>query len=931
MEESPVKAERTTESIAGQGPNFCPWTVCNHRNVFDADTRMEELIDVHRVPSPLNGEKVAEGRMRGGNTQDSDGREDSNPVASVTTPHPTLSPLRGEGALTTRSFHVHPKKMRCALKSLLVALAIFTATGTTRAASVVIIPEKITLDSSAARQQLVVERLENKQWVGQITNAIQFSSSNTNVARVENGIVVPVRNGTTTIRARVGRDTAKAEVVVSGMEKPFEWSFRNHVQPVLARYGCSSGACHGAAAGKNGFTLSLRGYNDEGDYLALTRNSMGRRIVPSDPARSLLVLKPTGAIPHKGGQKFTTDSLEYRVLTEWIAAGTPGPQTNDTRIQRIEILPPQVTLKPGMTQQILVRAHFNDGHIEDVTRWAKYTSADQSVSTIEDNGQVKVVGHGEGAVTAWYLSRLAIATVSAPYEQQVPKSTFAKATKRNFIDEMALQKLQSLNIPPSPRCTDAEFIRRAFLDTIGVLPTAAETRAFLDNTSVRKRDALIESLLNRPEFVDYWTYKWSDLLLVQSKKLKTPAMWSYYSWIRNHVEANTPWDKFVREIVTAQGSTLVNGAGNFFVLHDDPRTMAETTSQAFLGMSINCAKCHNHPMEKWTNDQYYKMANLFARVRSKVGSADGDQVIFAAAQGELVQPLTGKPQIPEPLDGKPIRMDSTEDRREHLADWLVSPDNPYFSRAIVNRIWANFFGIGLVDPVDDLRKTNPASNEELLDATAKFLAAQKFDLKALMRAILQSETYQRSSLASKENAADKRFYSHYYPRRLSAEVLLDTYSQVTDVPTEFRVDLRNENRGLGDKFPVGFRATQLPDTRVFSYFLKTFGRPDREKTCECERASEPSVAQVLHILNGDTLNQKLAEKNNRVSRWLKEKTPAEQIVEEAYLLSLSRLPSEAEKSKMIAAIAAADSKDKRAAIEDSIWALLSSREFLFNH
>jgi hypothetical protein len=800
-----------------------------------------------------------------------------------------------------------------------------------RAASLAIIPEKITLDSSAARQQLVVERLESKQSVGQITNAVQFSSSDTNVARVENGVVVPVRNGTTTIRARVGRDTAKADVVVTAMEKPFEWSFRNHVQPVLARYGCSSGACHGAAAGKNGFTLSLRGYNDEGDYLALTRNSMGRRIVPSDPARSLLVLKPTGAIPHKGGQKFTTDSLEYRVLTEWIAAGTPGPQTNDTRIQRIEILPPQVTLKPGMTQQILVRAYFNDGHIEDVTRWAKYTSADQSVSTIEDNGQVKVVGHGEGAVTAWYLSRLAIATVSAPYEQQVPKSTFAKASKRNFIDDMALQKLQSLNIPPSPRCTDAEFVRRAFLDTIGVLPTAAETRAFLDNTSAKKRDTLIESLLNRPEFVDYWTYKWSDLLLVQSKKLKTAAMWSYYSWIRNHVEANTPWDKFVREIVTAQGSTLVNGAGNFFVLHDDPRTMAETTSQAFLGMSINCAKCHNHPMEKWTNDQYYKMANLFARVRSKVGGADGDQVIFAAAQGDLVQPLTGKPQVPEPLDGKAIRMDSPEDRREHLADWLVSPDNPYFSRAIVNRVWANFFGIGLVDPVDDLRKTNPASNEELLDATAKFLAAQKFDLKALMRAILQSETYQRSSVALKENASDRRFYSHYYPRRLSAEVLLDTYSQVTDVPTEFRVDLRNENRGLGEKFPVGFRATQLPDTRVFSYFLKTFGRPDREKTCECERASEPSVAQVLHILNGDTLNQKLAEKNNRVSRWLKENTPAEQMVEEAYLLSLSRLPSEAEKSKMVAAIESAEASDKRSAIEDSLWALLSSREFLFNH
>jgi hypothetical protein len=817
------------------------------------------------------------------------------------------------------------------LATRLFVLGLLALVTATRADSLVVIPDRIALSSSAARQQVVIERAHDGQLVGQVTNAV-LTSSDTNVVRIEGDTLVPVRDGKATIRAKAGRDTAKAEVVVSGIEKPFEWSFRNHVQPVLAKFGCSSGACHGAAAGKNGFTLSLRGYHDEGDYLALTRNSMGRRIVPSDPGRSLLVTKPTGGVPHKGGQKFTTDSLEYKVLTEWIAAGTPPPRSNDVRIERIEILPAQVTLKPGMTQQILVRAHFNDGHTEDVTRWAKYTSADQSVSTIEENGQVRVVGYGEGAVTAWYLSRLAIATVSVPYEQKLPRSTFAKAPKRNFIDELVNEKLRALNIPPSPRCSDSEFIRRAFLDTIGVLPTAEETRAFLASESPRKRDELIESLLKRPEFVDLWTYKWSDLLLVQSKKLKTPAMWSYYSWIRGHVEANTPWDKFVRELVTAQGSTLVNGAGNFFVLHDDPRLMAETTSQAFLGMSINCAKCHNHPMEKWTNDQYYKMANLFARTRSKVGpGGDGDHVIFAAAHGDLLQPLTGKPQVPEPLDGKPMRIESSEDRREHLADWLVSPDNPYFTRAIVNRVWANYFGVALVEPVDDLRQTNPASNEELFAAGAKFLVAQKFDLKALMRAILQSETYQRSSAAIDGNAADKRFYSRYYPRRLSAEVLLDAYSQVTDVPTEFRVDLRNENRGLGDKFPIGLRATQLPDTRVFSYFLKTFGRPDREKTCECERASEPSVAQVLHIVNGDTLNEKLAHKNSRVTRWLKEKAPAEKMVEEAYLLSLSRPPTEDEKAKMLEAITSAPEGEKRAVIEDALWALLSSREFLFNH
>jgi hypothetical protein len=397
------------------------------------------------------------------------------------------------------------------------------------------------------------------------------------------------------------------------------------------------------------------------------------------------------------------------------------------------------------------------------------------------------------------------------------------------------------------------------------------------------------------------------------------------------VEANTPWDRFARELVTAQGSTLLNGAANFYVLHDDPANMAETTSQAFLGMSINCAKCHNHPMEKWTNDQYYKMANLFARVRAKVGSGDGDQVIFAAAQGDLVQPLTGKPQTPEPLDGKSMLIDSPEDRRAHLADWLTSPDNPYFTRAIVNRVWANYFGVGLVDPVDDTRKTNPPSNEKLFDAVAQSLVKQKFDLKALMQTILQSETYQRSSVALPENAADKRFYSHYYPRRVIAEVLLDAYSQVTEVPTEFRVDLRNENRGLGERYPAGLRATQLPDTRVFSYFLKTFGRPDREKTCECERTSEPNVAQVLHIVNGDTLNEKLAHKKNRITRWLEELKETETLIDEAYLVALSRYPSPQEKGKMVAALESAEGPDKRAALEDMLWALLSTREFLFNH
>ena len=696
-------------------------------------------------------------------------------------------------------------------------------------------------------------------------------------------------------------------------------SFRNQVQPILAKFGCSSGACHGAAAGQNGFKLSLRGYDDEGDYVALTRHALGRRIIPNDPARSLLLLKPTGAIPHKGSKRFETGSEEYRILSDWIASGAPGPKKDDPRIDRIEISPAHTILKPGESKQLAVRAFFNDGHNEDVTRWVKYTDANSSVTQADEAGNVKVMGQGEGAITAWYLSRIAIATITVPFTNAVAPELFAKALRRNFIDELALKKLQSLNLAPSPRCSDEEFIRRAFLDTIGVLPTVKETREFLASDKADKRDALIETLLAREEFVDYWTYKWSDLLLVQSKNLKPASMWSYYRWIRNHVAANTPWDVMVRSIATAQGSTLENGGANFFVLHEDPRLMAETTSQAFLGMSIQCAKCHNHPMEKWTNDEYFGFANLFARVRAKSGATEGENVVFVANRGDVVQPLRGKPQPPKPLEGKSMPIDDEGDRREALASWLTSPQNPYFSRAIVNRVWANFYDVGLVEAVDDLRVTNPASNEELLSAAAKFLADQKYDLKALMRVILQSETYQRSSRPLPENAGDTRFYARYYPRRMMAEVLLDTLSQVTAAPTQFK------------GYPDGWRAIQLPDSNVDSYFLKSFGRPDREKTCECERTAEPSITQVLHISNGDTLNKKLTAKGNRLEKLLDEKTPAEKVIEEVYLSALSRFPSDTEKEKMGKALSEANDKERRLVLEDVYWAVLSSREFLFNH
>ena len=789
---------------------------------------------------------------------------------------------------------------------------------------VVLYPREVRLHGPASRQTLLLERIRGDKALGPAEGAT-FESSDPKVVAIENGAAVPVGDGAATITARAGGKVSTSPVKVVDVGKPFGRSFRNHVQPVLARYGCSSGACHGAAAGKNGFRLSLRGYDDEGDHRALTRHALGRRVDLEDPGRSLLLLKATGAVAHKGGARFEPSSREYDVLGEWIAAGCPPPRADDPRVSRIEVLPPRAELKPGQEQPLIVLAHFSDGSVFDATPWAKYTGSDSSVAVPDEAGRVKVTGRGEGAVTAWYLQKIAVASVTVPYENKVPAEVYAKAPRANFIDELVLAKLKELDLPPSPPAADAEFLRRAFLDATGTLPSPEEARAFL---AAPDRDRLIESLLSRPEYVDYWAYKWSDLLLVSSRNLPKPTMWAYYTWVRNRVAANTPWDVAVRELVTATGGSIESGAAAFYLLHDDPTEMAENVSQAFLGMSIQCAKCHNHPMEKWTNDQYYAFANLFSRVRHKATPRAGNSVVFAASEGELIQPVSGRPQPPTPLDGAPIAFDAPGDRRHALADWLVSKDNAYFSRSIVNRVWANYMGVGLVEAVDDMRKTNPASNETLLDALAAHLADSKFDLKALMRTILRSQTYQRSSRPVPGNEGDKRFYARFYPRRLMAEVALDALSQATGAPTTFVEDLRNQNQ-KGVALPSGLRALQLPDSKTDSYFLKAFGRADRLQTCECERTNAPTMSQALHLSNGDTLNEKLRAKGNRIEKLLA--SAPEAIVEEAYLSAVSRFPTEAEKRKILDVLAGAKDAERREAVEDLFWGLLSSREFLFNH
>lgn len=695
------------------------------------------------------------------------------------------------------------------------------------------------------------------------------------------------------------------------------WNFRNHVIPVLTRLGCNSGACHGALAGKGGFKLTLRGYDPEADFNVMTRQTQGRRVNPLDPTRSLLLLKPTMTIGHGGGQRLEVGSLEYKVLSEWIAAGGEGPVEADPRITALEITPRGLTLATGAESQLHVIARYNDGHREDVTRWVKYGSANAAVATVDDDGRVRVAGPGETAISLWYQSNVAFARITNPYPNDIAAEVFAKSPRHNFIDDLVIARLQQLRIAPSAQAGDGEFIRRAFIDATGTLPSVDEIGRFVADRSPGKRAALIDSLLVREEFVDYWTNRHADTLLVSSRLLRDNAMWSFYNWIRESVRTNKPYDRLVREIVTANGNTLENGAANYYVLHKETTELTENFSMAFLGMSITCARCHNHPLEKWTQKQYYQMANLFARIGMKNGQRDGDVQVYTNPFGEVNHPRLGKPLPPAPLDGQPLAFDSPTDRREHLANWLTSPANPYFARSFVNRVWKNFMGRGLVEAVDDMRGTNPASNEELLAALTKEFTDHGFDTRYLIRAIMNSAAYQRSATPNETNGHDERYYSRYVVRRLPAEVLLDAVSQVSGVPTPF------------PNHASGTRAIQVPDAKNNPYFLTVFGKPPRLITVDSERTAEPSVAQALHAINGETLNQKLRAPGGIVDSFVRHNIADEMAIRHLYLAALGRAPHAEEEKRLLTALRESD--DRRQAIEDIAWAILTSKEFMFNH
>ena len=803
-------------------------------------------------------------------------------------------------------------------------------------AKIEILPSFIVISGSHSRQRLVIEGTYSDGHEEDVTAQATLGVSNPSVARIADDFVSPQGDGQATVVASFDGHRTHVPITVQGFTAPAVWSFRNDVQPVLTKMGCNSGPCHGAAAGKNGFKLTLRGYDSQTDYFTLTHQALARRTERMEPAKSLILLKPTLTIPHGGGKRFAVGSPEYQVVSGWIAQGMPAPQDSDARVLQIDVFPQEASLRPGAEQQLVVTATFSDGRKEDVTRWAKFDSGNEGVATVDNDGHVTMHSFGEAPVTVWYQSHVTFSRLRIPFPYALAQTVFTRAPRRNYIDDDILHHLEVLHIPPSPPAGDSEFIRRAFLDAAGILPSPAEVEEFLKDTSPDKRERLIQTILQRPEFVDYWAYKWSDLLLVTSNHLSDEEMWSYYNWIHDSVAGNKAWDKFVYEIVTATGNSIENGAANYWVVHRDPLDTTENMAQAFLGITITCAHCHNHPLAKWTQKDYYGMANLFARVRLKtysnessrpgIGQILNNVTVYSAPTGEFTDDRFMTVLPPKPLDAAALPETTPGDTRRYFAKWLTSSENPFFARNIVNRIWRNFMGRGLVEPVEDLRDTNPATNDKLLNDLVKDFVAHNFDVDYLVQTIMLSATYQASSTPRKENADDDKFGSHYVIKRLPAEVLLDAYSHVTKVPEKF------------EGYPAGTRALQLPDSAVRSYFLSAFGRPVRAQTRESERTSVPTVTQALHIFNGDTLNTKLRAPDNSIEMLLKLGFTDEQIVDYLYLSSLSRHLRDDERTALVNALKSAEQQPghaaddaRRTALSDLAWAMLTSEEFMFNH
>jgi len=791
-----------------------------------------------------------------------------------------------------------------------------------------VVPQAIVLDGKDARQRLVV-MAETNASQADVTGQATFTSLMPAIVAVDSqGVVTAAgQNGQGQIRIQVGNHSLTVAITVRNAESYRHVTFERDIQPILTRFGCNSGACHGKARGQNGFQLSLLGFDNAFDYAALTQEARGRRLFPPAPEYSLLLRKASGSIPHGGGRKLPVGDPSYLKVLRWIAAGTPRTPSTAASLSHITVYPSQRRLLAGDTQQLLVTAHYSDGSTEDVTHMATFQSSDSVYVSVNDSGRVQAGPlPGEAAIMARYREKFAVCQVLVPLPDPAPAAEYANLPRKNFIDGYVWEKLQQFGITPSAPADDATFLRRASLDIIGRLPSAEEARLFLADPDPQKRERLIDRLLERPEYADFWANKWADLIRPNPYRAGIKAVYNLDAWLRESFRQNKPYDQFVRELITASGSTFHHGP---VVMHRDRREPEEITtmvSQLFLGVRLDCAKCHHHPFEIWGQDDFYGFAAFFSRIGRKgqgisAPISGGEEIIYLAEKplkGGVSHPVTGKVMQPRPLLGEPLDIPGEIDPRVVLADWVTSPKNPYFAKVIVNRVWADLMGRGIVDPVDDLRATNPPSNAPLLDALAADFRKNQHNLKSLIRTICTSYVYGLSTVPNSRNVGDNRNYSRHYRERLRAEVLLDAISDLTGIPESFSA------------MPPGSRAMELWTVRSQSIFLDTFGRPDPNQDPPCERTSETTVVQALHLMNAPQLHQKVIADGSRAAKLAASKKTAEEIVEELYLHCYSRFPKPDERQACVAWFQRPN-LTRRQAIEDILWALINTPEFVFKN
>ncbi len=787
-----------------------------------------------------------------------------------------------------------------------------------------IFPDRFSLETKRDFHKVVVMATFADATTRDVTRLSGLRVADPKVASLDGDVLKPLADGgATELVASLGGTTVKAAVNIKSGHQDRPISFNLDVMPVFLRGNCNSGGCHGAARGKDGFRLSLFGMDPQGDYNRLTRELVGRRINLAIPEESTLVEKAVGAVPHSGNQCYTPESVYNQNILEWISNGAPYDSKGVATVTGIEVYPKQIVLEgKGNTQQITVRATYSDGTDRDVTQMAVFMSNNDPTATISKDGLVASGDRG----AAFMLARFDVYSVTAQVLVIPDKLQYERPNlvENNYIDTLVNENLHKLRILPSGLCTDEEFVRRAYIDVIGIYPKPDEIRSFMADANPKKRDALIDNLTQRKEFTELWVMKWAELLQIRSGiagNNNQPPFYKnallYYNWLADRIGKNVPLDEIVTELLSATGGTVSNPAVNFYQTELDQLKLTENVAQVFMGMRIQCAQCHNHPFDRWTMDDYYGFKAFFSQIGRKPTDDPQEVIIYNSKGGESRHFLTQAVMKPKFLGGESPEIKPGEDRRKVLAEWIASPKNPYFARNISNITWAHFFGIGIVDPVDDVRVSNPPSNPELLAELAKRLTDYKYDMRRLVKDICTSMTYQRSTKVNETNAGDKRNFSHVQVRRVRAEILLDAISQITETPNKFQ--------GL----PLGARAVQIADGAVSNYFLTTFGRAKRESVCSCEVKMEPTLSQALHLMNGDVINDRIKQ-GRVVAKLIQEKKSDAEIVENLYLRVFGRLPKEQEKTAIQQTLAAAPDQ-RQQALEDVFWALMNSKEFYFNH